>query len=305
MTRYAIPIRHANPASDRTVLIHDYPVPFSSIRPLFEQKGLTGFNFDQLSLSGVRSSSGVHWSNYLTGTYQGKPTGVLFGRQAWIYEHEVKGLAKLCNPGIPECYGTGNFQITLQRRTGANHINFAQNDEFGYLLLRHLPGLPLNLALDFSSAAGRKQAVIILTGVVDLLDYVHSRGVVHQDVKAPHVLVDGQQVSLIDFHLWDDVQDRPPTIDFCGLAVFPSIVADELYAGRPRELDKVPEWEPQGYGKMLESILPPDASGAFFDGLRAIAKRLAQKTERYVYSTLSRDLTSRNVRAALQALSVE
>ena len=55
--------------------------------------------------------------------------------------------------------------------------------------MNHFSASPIVKLLDFSVELAKEKSVEILLGLVDLIDYIHSQGVVHQDITLDHVLV--------------------------------------------------------------------------------------------------------------------
>jgi tRNA A-37 threonylcarbamoyl transferase component Bud32 len=269
--------RNTNPALDRFVSINGRRVRFGSISPLLEKRGVTEFHFNY-------STSGVHRSNYVVGKYRGKDIGIRFGRPPWLYEREAEALERFSHPGIPKCHGIGQLP--------------GWANDAGFMVLQHLPGAVLSDAVDFSSPASRKRSAAILSGIVDTLDHIHSEGVVHQDITKDHVLVDGSNISFIDFHLWDSSRDRHPVIDFCGSDVLPTIMETPELAA-----EAAGEWRPRGYGRMLRSLVPAHEKGDFFVELRRLVIALSDvQTQAVTHKT--RDEISKKIKDTLKPLSV-
>jgi serine/threonine protein kinase len=269
--------RNTNPALDRFVSIDGRRVRFGSISPLLEKRGVTEFHFNY-------STSGVHRSNYVVGKYKGTDVGIRFGRPPWLYEREAKALERFSHPGIPKCHGIG-------------HLSGWDGDA-GFMVLQHFPGAVLSDAVDFSSPAGRKRSAKILSGIVDTLDHIHSAGVVHQDITKDHVLVDGNNISFIDFHLWDSSRDRHPVSDFCGSAVPPTLMQSMPHLAEAA----VGEWRPRGYGQMLRSIVPAHEKGDFFAELRHLAITVLNvETQALTHKT--RDKVSNRIKQTLKHLA--
>jgi serine/threonine-protein kinase len=100
---------------------------------------------------------------------------------------------------------TERFKREAQLGAALNHPNIvAVHDTHsgpdGVLIaMEYVPGQPLS-ALIAAGAMQPQEAIQILRGVADGLDYAHLRGVVHRDVKPPNILVrDDGLVKLSDF----------------------------------------------------------------------------------------------------------
>ncbi|MFH1420701.1 MAG: hypothetical protein ABIG30_01910 [Candidatus Aenigmatarchaeota archaeon] len=248
-----------------------------------ETEGITDVNFDLLP-------SGNCQSNYLVGQYKGKTAGVLLGRPVRTYELEARGLSKLSHKSIPQCYDFGELNI--------------ESNTFGYLSLQHFPGTNLKKNLDFSTKDGRGKIVRTLTGLVDILDYIHSAGVVHRDVVANHVIVNGEELALVDFHGWDDAERISPIVDFCGSTALPQTVLDHIYSsGRTIPIDEISDWNGSCYGILLEEAAENEVRDAFSDGMQELSSYLLKKSRRFIDNPRSCDIVTRHVRASLKKLA--
>lgn len=98
--------------------------------------------------------------------------------------HEAVVLSGLCHPGVPELLGV-------------------INDRKGYyFVLGYAEGNTLEKWLFKEKKVFTAQDVYrIGTQLFEILEYVHSRNVVHGDISIANVVDDGEQVSLIDFGL--------------------------------------------------------------------------------------------------------
>lgn len=58
--------------------------------------------------------------------------------------------------------------------------------------------------------------------LVDILNYLHSKGIVHRDIRVPNTLYDGHSVNLVDFGLarWIDNKKYQSDMDFAFLGDF-------------------------------------------------------------------------------------
>jgi serine/threonine protein kinase len=69
-----------------------------------------------------------------------------------------------------------------------------------YLVFEYVPGRTLTAHLRARGALPVREAVEMMTGVLDALDLAHQAGVVHRDLKPSNILVDGQgRARVMDF----------------------------------------------------------------------------------------------------------
>lgn len=98
--------------------------------------------------------------------------------------HEAVILSGLCHPGVPELLGVVN-----ERRSYC-------------FVLEYMEGNTLDCWLfEKKKVFSEKEIFRIGAQLFDLLEYLHSRNVVHGDISIANIVDDGAKVSLIDFGL--------------------------------------------------------------------------------------------------------
>ncbi|MBX3746669.1 MAG: serine/threonine protein kinase [Verrucomicrobiae bacterium] len=94
---------------------------------------------------------------------------------------EGRLLARLAHPGIVSVH------------------DFGQAGGFAYLLMEYVDGVNLRVAMN----AGRftpAEALALVPGICEALQYAHERGVLHRDIKPENLLLDAQgRVKIADF----------------------------------------------------------------------------------------------------------
>lgn len=65
----------------------------------------------------------------------------------------------------------------------------------------------------------REEIYIIGTKIIDIIEYLHERNIVHRDIRIPNVIIDGEEVYFIDFGLARVVNNERyiPSVDFSYL----------------------------------------------------------------------------------------
>jgi serine/threonine protein kinase len=103
------------------------------------------------------------------------------------FRREARTAANLRHPNI----------VTIHE-AGENHGQF-------FIAMEYLPGRTLRELLETQGALSLEQTMPILEDIAEALDYAHSQGVVHRDVKPNNILVEetkhGIRATLMDFGL--------------------------------------------------------------------------------------------------------
>src|SRR5829696_7621109 len=108
---------------------------------------------------------------------------------------------------------------------------FGQADDTAFLAMEYLPGRSLRQLLE-SGPLPAERAIGILDQIGQALDYAHSMGIVHRDVKPSNILVSpADQAMLIDFGLAEVSECTLLTSDSAVLGT-PHYMAPEQAAGR-------------------------------------------------------------------------
>jgi serine/threonine protein kinase len=95
----------------------------------------------------------------------------------------------------------GKRQARLQHKNIVPAIDFLQIDGRSYLIMQYVEGTNLETKLrERNGPLSREEVRTISSDVLSALDYAHSLGVVHRDVKPSNILLDKQgRASLSDF----------------------------------------------------------------------------------------------------------
>jgi outer membrane protein assembly factor BamB len=108
---------------------------------------------------------------------------------------------------------------------------FGQADDTAFLAMEYLPGRSLRQLLE-AGPPPAERALSILDQIGQALDYAHSMGIVHRDVKPSNILVSpADQAMLIDFGLAEVSECTLLTADSAVLGT-PHYMAPEQAAGR-------------------------------------------------------------------------
>ncbi len=95
--------------------------------------------------------------------------------------------------------------------------NFEENHEF-YLVQEYIEGKTLREEVESQTLWNESQAVLFLQEILQILEFIHTQGIVHRDIKPENIIrsVQDQKLFLIDFgavkHLWLDREQTSSTI---------------------------------------------------------------------------------------------
>jgi serine/threonine-protein kinase len=95
---------------------------------------------------------------------------------------EAESTGRLSHPNIITVYDAG------------------EQDGLAYIAMEYLEGVLLNCYCQKSTLVPARQVLQIVTTVAEALDYAHSQGVIHRDVKPPNIMILKQRlVKVMDF----------------------------------------------------------------------------------------------------------
>jgi tRNA A-37 threonylcarbamoyl transferase component Bud32 len=117
-------------------------------------------------------------------------------------------------------------------------VDFGEDDKLGaFMVMEFLQGEPLSKLLKREKRLGLRQAIDIIQQVAEALHYIHSKGIVHCDIKTENILLTEVpdtkrrrlQVKLLDFGL---ARSTTTTRNTNSLAGTPHYVAPERIRGQ-------------------------------------------------------------------------
>ncbi|MCB1552661.1 MAG: protein kinase [Xanthomonadales bacterium] len=134
------------------------------------------------------------------------------------FEAECKVLAALDHPGIARYIASGISE------TGQ-----------AYVVMEYIDGEPIDSWCD-RQRLGLSQRVELIRSLLAAVQHAHQRLIVHRDIKAGNVLVDGQgRLSLVDFGIAKQLSGEPDMASTATAARFLSLLsaAPEQLTGEP------------------------------------------------------------------------
>src|ERR1700694_4693308 len=127
--------------------------------------------------------------------------------RAYHVQLERPGAVKLLQALAPDPDTTARFRHEAQAIAQMRHSNIVNVYDFGefegtpYMIVEYVPGGSLAGRLS-QGPLDRSTALMFLRGIAAGLDYAHSQGVVHRDVKPANVLLEKDETPVLaDFGL--------------------------------------------------------------------------------------------------------
>lgn len=200
---------------------------------------------------------------------------------------EARLVAGLRHPGIVEIY------------------SIVEDGDDLYLVFEYLPGQTLDLLLRQAGRLSPKEAVPVLRQVADALDYAHSQGVVHQDLKPGNVIVGSGRAKVMDFGIARRVQETLSTLSRREIIGTPAYMAPEQQRGVVTPKADIFALGVCAY-ELLSGSPPFPREGGSFAALDAYpplsrAAGLPQAVDAVIARALSAQPEARQARAALLA----
>jgi Tol biopolymer transport system component len=132
------------------------------------------------------------------------------GGMATVYlcedlKHDRQVALKLLKPELAAVLGAERFVQEIKTTAALQHphilplFDSGAADGFLFYVMPFIDGETLRAKLDRETQLGVDDAVRIAREVADALDYAHTRGIVHRDVKPENILLHGGHAMVADF----------------------------------------------------------------------------------------------------------
>lgn len=126
---------------------------------------------------------------------QVKPTRMQDGKGRPIFEYETEMLASLDHPAIPKLLARfeadGQLFFTMEYMRGKNFEDLIFEEGRRY---------------------GEREALAVVRELLDIVAFLHEKGIIHRDVRIPNVILAEGRLRLIDFGLARRLGDSPTLI---------------------------------------------------------------------------------------------
>ncbi len=120
-------------------------------------------------------------------------------------KHDRKVALKLLKPELAAVLGAERFVQEIKTTAALQHphilplFDSGAADGFLFYVMPFIDGETLRAKLDRETQLGVDDAVRIAREVLDALDYAHTRGIVHRDVKPENIMLHGGHAMVVDF----------------------------------------------------------------------------------------------------------
>ena len=120
------------------------------------------------------------------------------------FRREAQSAAALNHPSIVSVYDSGEEQVTTPN--GAVR-------SVPYIVMEYVEGHTVREFLGEGEAVPIPEAVEIVTGVLDALEYSHRAGIIHRDIKPGNIMLTSTgAVKVMDFGIARAVEDSAATV---------------------------------------------------------------------------------------------
>lgn len=111
------------------------------------------------------------------------------GRESFSKEKEI--MNKLSHPSLPKLLDSFSYQGKP------------------YLVISKVHGDNLDkLIFEEKKLFSKVESFLLLEEVLEVVQYFHNNGIVHQDLRPPNIIVDGKKIGVIDFGLADFISSE-------------------------------------------------------------------------------------------------
>ena len=120
------------------------------------------------------------------------------------FRREAQSAAALNHPAVVAVYDSGEEELV--QPSGANRL-------VPYIVMEYVEGHTVRELLSEGEAVPITEAVEIVTGVLDALDYSHRVGIVHRDIKPGNIMLTSTgAVKVMDFGIARAIEDSASTV---------------------------------------------------------------------------------------------
>jgi len=145
---------------------------------------------------------------------------VSHGQKSYILKQLKRGMLKKAGAKVRF---EEEILMSLQHESVPQFIKKIEREDFYGYVLEFKEGRTFEdvIYLD-KHVFAREEIYRVGSQLVGILKYLHSKGIVHRDIRVPNTLYDGQKVSLVDFGLarWINNEKYRADMDFAFLGDF-------------------------------------------------------------------------------------
>ena len=120
------------------------------------------------------------------------------------FRREARAVAQLNNPNIVSIYDSGEDQL---EDAAGNTV------QVPYIVMEYIKGQTLRDIIQVNGSLSPQDAEQVMIGVLNALDYSHSMGIIHRDIKPGNIMISDQgTVKVMDFGIARAMDDSSATM---------------------------------------------------------------------------------------------
>lgn len=140
---------------------------------------------------------------------------------------------------INKIYHEVNLMKNLRHNSIVKILETIETDKYILIVMENVSGGDLLSFVKKRSQLSEKTAKMIFRQLMLALKYIHSRNIIHRDIKLDNILIDlNNNIKLCDFGVGKQIHKGELLNDQCGTPAYiaPEIVRNEGYEGPPVDL---------------------------------------------------------------------
>ncbi len=132
-----------------------------------------------------------------------------------------------------------NLMKNLNHNSIVRILETIETSNYILIIMEHINGGDLLSFVKKRTKLNEKTSKIIFKQLIISLKYIHSKGIIHRDIKLDNILIDlNNNIKICDFGVGKNYQNNEKFMDQCGTPAYiaPEILNNEGYEGPPVDI---------------------------------------------------------------------